>query len=139
MDNIVLGTGVLNWHPDERRTDRYGTVYLNRAPDDHTFDPVRFDDPPVGTRGRLVAVILATRPSFHVGDWSRGHTPTTPTAGEEITLGTGTVFVEPSRYGTTEIGLRPDDDRDTAWLDPAALYRCHEQTVRLELRPDGQV
>ncbi|WP_030472510.1 hypothetical protein [Lentzea aerocolonigenes] len=34
----------------------------------------------------------------------------------------------------TAVGLAPDDDRDTDWLDPRALYRCHNQTVRLEVR-----
>jgi hypothetical protein len=31
------------------------------------------------------------------------------------------------------VGLAPEDvdDRDTDWLDPRALYRAHEQTVRL--------
>ncbi|MGW5646226.1 hypothetical protein ACWEV3_40225 [Saccharopolyspora sp. NPDC003752] len=135
MDIVDLGTGALYWHADERRTDRYGTVHLNKTPEGDTPDPITFGNAPIGTHGRLVAVILDTRPAFHLGDWTQGHTPSTPATGDEITLGTGTLFVEPSRYGNTEIGLRPDDDRDTNWLNPAALYRCHEQTVRLELRP----
>jgi hypothetical protein len=31
--------------------------------------------------------------------------------------------------------LEPDDGRRADWLNPKALYRCHEQTVRLLFRP----
>lgn len=138
MDIMLLGTGVLSWHPDERRIDRYGTVHLNSTPDDTAFTPVLFDAAPVGTHGQLVAVIVATRPSFHLGDHARGLGSQPATVGAEITLGAGTLFVQESEFGHAEIGVRPDDGRDDAWLDPAALYRCHGQVVRLELRPDGQ-
>jgi hypothetical protein len=37
------------------------------------------------------------------------------------------------------VGLAPDDRRHADWLDPRALYRCHNQTVRLELRTASQV
>src|SRR3989442_717761 len=72
MDRIILGAGALNWHPDERRIDRYGAVHLDRNPDDTTPSPVLFDAAPVGTHGRLVAVIVGTRPTFHLGDLARG-------------------------------------------------------------------
>lgn len=141
-DIVILGTGALNWHADERRTDRYGTVHLNHNnpsavhhDDEATPGPERFDNAPVGAHGRLVAVIVDTRPTSHIGDLAHGVAPQPAPVGAEITLGTGTLFVEASRYGNTEIGVRPDDGRDHAWLDPAALYRCHDQTVRLELRP----
>jgi hypothetical protein len=56
--------------------------------------------------------------------------------GEEITLGSGTLFTEtdPDTGLPTAVGLAPDDGRDEDWFDPRALYRCHDQTVRLELR-----
>ncbi|KAA2253298.1 hypothetical protein F0L68_33345 [Solihabitans fulvus] len=139
MDSIVLGTGILRWQRYERQTDRYGTVNLDRAPYGESVDLTPFDTAPVGTRGRLVAVIVDTRRSPHCGDLARGITPTTPQAGEEITLGTGTLFVQEFDHGSTEIGLAPDDDRYEDWLDPQALYRCHSQTVRLELRSDESV
>ena len=31
--------------------------------------------------------------------------------------------------------VKPDDDRETFWLDPKALYRCHQQTLVLWFRP----
>lgn len=132
-DAITLGEGVLSWPPCERHTDRYGTVCLDRGPD--RVESVPFDTAPVGTHGHLVAVVLATRTSPHVGDWARGLFPTTPTVGEQILLGTGVLITGRCAEGRWLLGLRPDDGRDREWLDPAALYRCHHQTVRLHLRP----
>lgn len=79
MDTVILGAGTLNWHADERRTDRYGTVHLNRTPSavdhDATPNPERFNTAPVGAHGRLVAIIVGTRPAHHIGDLARGATP----------------------------------------------------------------
>jgi hypothetical protein len=132
---IDLGTGSLNWHADERRTDRYGTVHLNRDLDSADYDPVLFDGAPVGEAGQLVAVMISTGRSFHAGDWARGFEASPSEVGDEIVLGSGTLFVEDLGRGDTEIGLRPDDGRDHDWLDPKSLYQCHNQTVRLEFRP----
>lgn len=33
------------------------------------------------------------------------------------------------------VGVKPEDGRDTLWLDGPALYRCHSQTVQLEFVP----
>lgn len=131
---VELGQGQLWWPRFERQTDRYGTIFLCTGPDG--ADYVTFESAPVGSRGRLVAVVLETRPSVHCGDLTRGLAPMTPAVGEEITLGAGTVFTEadPDTGLPTAVGLVPDDGRDEDWLDPRALYRCHNQTVRLELR-----
>jgi hypothetical protein len=43
-----------------------------------------------------------------------------------VTLGEGALFFE-----NDEVGIRPDDGRDTQWLDIHALYNVHEQTVTL--------
>jgi hypothetical protein len=136
VDVTVLGTGILRWASDERISDRYGTVTLDRAPHGHPVDLVVFDAAPIGARGRLVAVVLHTRRSPHCGDLVRGFVPTTPTVGDTITLGTGTLIRGQTLHDGTEIGLAPDDDRARDWLDTHALYRCHSQTVRLELHPD---
>lgn len=136
MDTIVLGAGVLGWPATERQTDRYGFIHLNPGADDD-FAPHRFDVVHAGTHGRLVAVVLETRPSPHIGDWARAFATTTPEVGEEITLGTGTLLVISSPCLPFLIGVKPDQDRPHNWMDPAALYRCHYQTVRLELHPDA--
>lgn len=89
--------------------------------------------PPVGARGYLVATVLETRQSDHIGDSFRGLSPSTPRIGEEITLGgPGELFIEMDFAPV--VGLRPDNDRETDWLNPKSLYRCHNQTVRLEFR-----
>jgi hypothetical protein len=131
---VELGHGQLWWPRFERQTDRYETVFLCIGPDREDY--VSFESASVGSRGQLVAVVLETRPSVHCGDVSRGLAPTTPAVGEEIPLGVGTVFTEtdPDTGLPTAIGLAPDDGRDEEWLDPRALYRCHNQVVRFELR-----
>jgi hypothetical protein len=134
VETIELGLGQLWWPRFERQTDRYGTVFLLTGPDADTY--VRFEGAPVGQLGRLVAVVVETRRSGHCGDIARSLAPTTPVVGEEITLGAGTLFTETDAdLGLTNaVGLVPEDHRDSDWLDPRALYRCHNQTVRLELR-----
>ena len=131
---IVAGEGVLTWSADERRTDRYGLVVLMAG--DHSDECVMPDRSLVGRRGSLVAQVLETRPSPHIGDIFHGLTPSEPEVGERIVFGSGTVFVEQAWRGVDGIGLRPDDGRDEFWLDPKALYRAHNQTVRLLLVPE---
>jgi len=134
MDPIVIGTGALWWTRYERQTDRYGAVHLV-DPADNTLT---IDTSLVGKRGRLVAVVQELRPSQHIGDLASGHGKTKPLAvGDVVELGAGTLFVESSRDGDTEVGLKPDDGRDENWLDPKALYNCHAQVVRLELHPEA--
>jgi hypothetical protein len=134
MDITVLGQEVLGWSAEERHCDRYGLIHLNAIPDTAHFSPASFDSAPVGARGHLVAVVLETRRSPHIGDFARAVGPSTPIMGEEATLGTGTLFIAPWRWGFSLIGVKPDENRSHDWMDPAALYRCHHQTVRLELR-----
>jgi hypothetical protein len=133
---VTLGEGALTWPRGERVSDRYGTVGLmatGQSYGDYFADYAFVDvhQVPEGSRGRLRATVLETRDSGHIGDLFRGLFPTTPEVGEVIDLGSGVVFyerVEDAPY----IGLRPDDGRTSDWLDPQALYRTHEQTVRLE-------
>ncbi len=135
----LLGTGRLTWHPGERRTDRYGYVCL--MTDDEEKAPwlhraVDYD----GKIGNLIAVIIETRRSTHIGDMFHGIGPVTPFVGEEIVLGTGTLRYYVSEYGWFNTGLEPDDGRETNWLDPKMLYRANEQTVELyfeEVTRDG--
>jgi hypothetical protein len=134
---VTLGVGRLTWSASERVHDRYGTVWL--MPDVDGCDSltlgwvpaVRLDRALRGQRGQLRAEVLATRRSTHVGDLTHGWQPTTPAVGEVVVLGAGELFFEPG----WEVGLRPGDGRATFWLDPRALYRVHEQTVRLWFEP----
>jgi hypothetical protein len=123
-----IGKGVLTWQRAERIMDRYGTVQLDDFPgEEGKMTPLRILDTCIGAKGRLIAVALETRKSFHVGDLFHGIVPSTPAIGEEIVLGEGFLFYE----GDTFVGLRPEDSRETLWLDINKLYRAHDQTVEL--------
>lgn len=140
---IGLGAGILTWSPSERRTDRYGTVWLMN--DGHTSesegDPDNLlDEAAINTAasrtGRLVAKVVESRQSTHIGDLFHGFFPSIPDRGEIIELGEGVAFVEVDSYAGNMIGLKPEDDRAGFWLDPRALYRAHEQLVELRFLPN---
>ena len=139
---VVLGVGVLNWPARERRGDRYGLIGLNSKSggydgENSIEDAKKYkalppeQDPVYGKHGKLVAMVLETRQSGHIGDLFHGVFPVTPEVGQEIALGEGTLFHEESEGFDGLVGLRPDDGRNTLWLDINSLYRCHDQTVEL--------
>lgn len=139
---ILLGTGVLTWDAEERRSDRYGSVYL--IPDGHdswTSDPSPSQiDPSIastamGRRGDLIAVVKDARKSTHIGDLFRGVSPRKPEVGQIIVLGSGSLFNVPAYHGGIAVGLRPDHGREHDWLNIRALYDAHEQLVELYFHP----
>jgi hypothetical protein len=141
-DPIQLGTGILTWGGEERRTDRYGAVFLMEDGNSSRKRGGYLDQLDAlgmtladGVYGSLIATVLDPRRSTHIGDPFRGFRPSVPEKGEAIVLGTGRAFIEGGPYGR-RIGLNPEDGRETDWLDPAALYRAHEQLVRLTFEPD---
>lgn len=125
-----LGNGVLNWPPAERVGDRYGLVKLFATPAWRDVVELELHGTEEGQRGRLVAVVKETRKSQHIGDLFHGVFPEMPNTGDKIVLGEGTLF-----YEGDSVGLRPDDGRETQWLDIRALYRAHDQTVDLYFEP----
>lgn len=148
----LLGEGMLNWHRHDRISDRYGAVALfgdrNHEPslDDYVGDAypksIDYENPPSGLRGRLIAEVVRTRQSGHIGDLFRGLRPPLseeerPRVGSRHELGVGTVFIE-RKDGSMYLGVRPDDGRDIDWLDPKALYLLHEQTVRLYFEAEDE-
>ena len=128
---IVLGEGVLTWPSVERNTDRYGFVSLWEEPREGS------DNVPLslaganGQNGLLVAEILETRESPHMGDTFRHIFPERPATGEIIELGSGVCNVGDDHT----VGVEPEEHREIDWMNPAALYRCHFQTVRLLFVP----
>lgn len=117
---ILIGHGQLNWPPGERISDRYGMVRLNGV----DIAPTH-----AGEQATLYAVVTEARKSRHIGDLFRGLFPSTPSVGDQIELGTGTLFFEDGG-----VGLEPPDGRDTDWLDPHALYSVHDLTVDLYIQ-----
>jgi hypothetical protein len=146
-NGVILGVGVLNWNRSERVSDRYGFVYLLPGSGGY-LGALSSEKEPVATeisgkvaaslagkRGKLVAHVLKTRRSGHIGDLFRSVFPVTPKVGERIVLGTGTFMVEIHKQGDEPeiwVGLEPEDGRQTCKLNVKALYRAHDQTVRLE-------
>ena len=134
---INLGTGVLTWSGAERRSDRYGTVWLmNDGATSETegipVNKVSIPLPPLeGVRGELRVKVIDARVSTHIGDIYHGIFPSKPEVGEIITLGQGTFFTEDGGEWGRFVGLRPEDDREFHWLDVPALYRAHEQLVEM--------
>lgn len=129
-NKTLIGTGILNWPRCERASDRYGSINLNEPGD----ILVKLPQDLAGRYGELVAEIKETRPSYHIGDFARGLSPSTPDVGWYGSLGIGKVF-----YGEYEtIGLEPLDGRDSDWLNPEILYQLHNQTVTLYF-VEGQV
>lgn len=134
---IVLGTGSLNWPRAERQSDRYGLVFLL----DPSDQPAPLPEAPGldGRRGHLVARVVDPRPSYHLGDGSRGiFPPEVPLAlKEQRVLGEGHLFFErhPESGPATAVGLRPEDGRSSDWLDPEVLYELHNSGVDLTFVP----
>ncbi len=131
---IELGTGQLSWHAHERRSDRYGTIALW---DDATpgGDGKHLPWPDEanamqGQSGYLVAYVIETRKSDHVGDLFHKIFPEEPEVDEVVELGPGVLFFE-EIDGGMYVGLKPAGSRTEFWLEPIDLYRLHQQTVRL--------
>lgn len=141
LSAILIGVGGLTWDGRERRTDRYGTIAVSdtNAEEEQitTGSHLKWGviDRYRGCCGKLVAKIIATGQSVHIGDLFRGFYPTTPNVGDIILLGHGKLFPHKYTWGEA-VGVLPTDGRNTDWLDPQALYRCHEQTVELYFIPD---
>ena len=72
-----------------------------------------------------------------MGDLFRSLKPITPKIGEVIELGHGFLFYE--KNDILSIGLRPQKARESDWLNPSALYRCHHQTVELYFQPEKEI
>jgi hypothetical protein len=137
---ILLGSRALSWPRTERVYDRYGLVGLY---DKNSKDEVISAAPVwhmetisanIEKPGAIVAKVIQTRKSSHVGDLFRNIHPTMPAIDEEILLGEGRL-IQTVQDEVYLVGLFPDDERKTDWLNPNALYRAHEQTVELYFIP----
>lgn len=128
----ITATGIFTWPAQERQSDRYGQIGLDKHEDDN--DPTsQWSSSPadhVGRQAHITVEVLETRESRHIGDLFRGIGPVTPDVGEIVDLGIGELFVEATEWFVC-VGLKPDDERTSDWFDPRKLYRLHDQTVRI--------
>lgn len=133
----LVGRGKLTWMKSERISDRYGAVWL-MSKDNNSFNakpipqPMWF--PPPDQPGNLYAKVIEAIESTHCGDFFRGLFPVTPKVGDILLLGTGTASVE-TINGIKTFLLTPIQLRDNDWLNPRALYNCHESIVELIWQP----
>jgi hypothetical protein len=138
---ILIAKGALTWNAPERRSDRYGTVYvhdLNSEEKKINSGSIMLNEiikSLVNKKGTLLCEVLETRQSTHIGDLFHGVFPVTPAVGETVILGEGTLFTE-EQFNSFVVGLKPADGRTELWLDINKLYRVHEQTVNLYFQPD---
>jgi len=139
---FLLGEGALTWNAIERRSDRYGSVYCcDKNSEEATISPnakMNRDvcleiDKLENQKGKLIAVVTGTRQSTHIGDFANGFFPETPALAEEIVLGEGTFIHDKNPYidNCEMVGVLPDDGRKHQWMNGPALYRAHEQDVKL--------
>lgn len=135
-DMKFLASGIFMWCMTERRSNRYGSFYL----DHQTFDEKHkvasfFDEKRVlallMANVRLVVEVVEGRASGHFGDAHLGIKPSITPDGEFVELGVGRLTSGASFTGQPTLGLEPYDGRQELWLDPNILYRLHDHTVRI--------
>jgi len=137
---ILIGMGSLSWPRMERVSDRYGSigVYNEDSTEKTVCKGANLNVATIqnmaGNKGQLIAKIIETRKSTHIGDLFRGFFPSMPGVGEEIVLGDGRLF-HAITDGVDTVGLLPEDGRASDWLNPENLYRAHEQTIELYFLP----
>ena len=143
-NEMKVASGILNWDSGERRSNRYGFIFLDRAPFEGLARAKVLVDRELlerhrGARVHLTVKITKGRVSTHVGDAALGIRPPreAPRAGSVIDLGVGILAVEPAYFDAqlTTIGLVPGDGRSELWLDPRKLYILHDQTVDVFIEP----
>ena len=133
-NEVEVGVGQLNWCGAERRSDRYGAIGLWADATPWCTRAMNLDISDLcGRRGTLRVEILETRDSDHIGDLFRGLSPGGAEVGDVYDLGSGVLFRSDVE---NHVGVRPDDGRQTDWLDPELLYKAHQQTVRLTFALD---
>ncbi len=127
----VIGVGILTWDSEERRSDRYGYVWLHQSGGSAAV-PLDVPADLLDTPCALYVMVIETRQSAHIGDFFRGVFPRTPEVGQLIKLGMGLLSLTVSAKGDKRVGLIPVESRDSSdWLNIRALYDAHDQTVEL--------
>lgn len=126
-----IGTGRLTWNGSERRSDRYGTIFLiqsgdSTSPETPPLCPITLPADSCGKLFALTAKITENRESTHIGDIFHGVFPRLQPVGTVVDLGVGYLSVNGSY-----LSLVPVDKRSTQRMSMRGLYDAHEQTVEL--------
>lgn len=139
----IIGVGRLTWDANERRTDRYGAVYLMRDGDSTwrktpPLTPLSIPLSLAGSRVRLIAKVIEARESTHIGDLFHGVFPRKPKVGDLIELGDGLISLGKNCEGSDTVVLTPVPFRERFWMSIRGLYDAHEQTVELIAEGPGE-
>lgn len=145
------GSGIFSWCASERQSGRYGAFYLACSDFRATVHrDVHLDLPALhaleGIHVRITVQVTESRPSGHGGDLFLQVFPGDPPAvGTTVKLAVGrlvlldhTGFSRDDHPTQTGIGIAPSDGRRQLWLNPSLLYRLHDQTVELTIRPTSE-
>lgn len=137
----LVGVGILSWNGLERRSNRYGSIHLYNKTykGEHPGVPVRHDYLTLlrfeTKRVRIVAKVIESRESGHIGDIFLGIRPSKTEVGACIDLGIGTLETIMNTYDQRpDLVLHPDDGRSELWFDPRLLYRLHDHTVEIYMQ-----
>jgi hypothetical protein len=134
---LLLGRGIFMWDAPERRTQRYGyvfvgtTTYENDVKVTNEFNQTNAEKLK-SKQVKLTVKVLENRKSGHVGDLFIDVFPTMPQIDEKIVLGVGKFTWRQNPYTPTnyDMTIIPDDGRARYWI-PNNLYHLHDQTVEI--------
>jgi hypothetical protein len=136
--NNEVAFGIFTWNSPERRTNRYGAIYMADSDfgDTSKITPTMDMERLFALQGKMVklsCLVVETRQSSHLCDDFLKILPTTPEVGETIELGVGPLYIESDQWSPSKfvVGIKPSDGRRKFWIDPRRLYRLHDQTVKL--------
>lgn len=120
-NRVLLGTGVFGFPQVERRSDRYGTCFVEKDGTDECVLVGKKGRSLEGRSGRLVAEVVEARETGHIGDLHRRIYPRGCAAGETVVLGEGELFIEHRGQGSPhEKGdLERDDEKMFEALESA--------------------
>lgn len=129
---FLIGQGILTWNAEERRSDRYGQIFLMKSGNSFTegtpsYCQLIINNSIKGVVCELYAEVLESRQSTHIGDLFHQIFPIKPNVGDKIHLGIGYLSIEKNTF----LRLKPIDGRDYLCMDIRGLYNAHEQTVNL--------
>ena len=115
----TLATGIFMWSSPERRSQRYGFIYMDSSNFDQTITVAPTLDMELlraltGKRVRLSVKVVESRKSGHLGDAALNIKPRRPKDGRVFELGIGTLAIKDDPVSASDMmsfGLMPGDGR----------------------------
>jgi hypothetical protein len=134
----LLGMGIFSWETFERRSNRYGSFCLSANNYEcnvtcQNYISLNVAREYIGKKVKLIAKVIASRNSGHIGDLALKIFPTRPNVGDLIEIGVGEFILESIPIGMKDcsISILPNDGRKIFLIDPRKFYMLHDQTVEI--------